>query len=44
MEVRPRWVDSLFALAIIYYKLGDLKNCERKIGIAISNYKNNSFY
>ena len=24
MEVKPRWVDSLFALAIIYYKLGDL--------------------
>ena len=23
MEVRPRWVDSLFALAIIYYKIGE---------------------
>jgi tetratricopeptide (TPR) repeat protein len=44
MEVRPRWVDSLFALAIIYYRLGDLKKCEQQINIAISNYKNTSFY
>lgn len=35
MEIRPRCTDSLFALAVIYFKLGEYKLCENKIRVAI---------
>ena len=35
MEIRPRFTDSLFALAVIYFKLGDYKKCENNIRVAI---------
>jgi tetratricopeptide (TPR) repeat protein len=44
MEIRPRCTDSLFALAVIYFKLGEYKECEHKIRVAIQNYKEDSKY
>jgi tetratricopeptide (TPR) repeat protein len=44
MEIKPRYTDSLFALAVIYFKLGEYKECEVNIRVAIQNYKEDSKY